>query len=164
MELLTPGIGLVVWQSVVFLILVFLLAKFAWRPILDSLKIRDESIEEALLAAEKARDEIGDLKADNEKLLAEARAEREELLKDAQKSANAIKDDAKQEASKMAQKIIEDARTGIEAEKAAALSEVRALVVDLSVEIAEKVIQKNFDNEKAQKELVADYLADKNIN
>lgn len=164
MELLTPGIGLVVWQSIVFLILVFLLAKFAWRPILDSLKIRDESIEEALLSAEKAREEIGDLKADNEKLLAEARAEREELLKDAQKSANAIKDDAKQEASKMAQRIVEDARTGIEAEKAAALAEVRALVVDLSVEIAEKVIQKNFDNEKAQKELVADYLADKNIN
>ena len=164
MELLTPGIGLVVWQSVVFLVLVFLLAKFAWRPILDSLKIRDESIEEALQSAEKAREEIQDLKADNEKLLTEARAERDELLKDAQKAANTIKEEAKQEASKMAQKIIDDAKSGIEAEKAAALAEVRTLVVDLSVEIAEKVIKKNFDNEKAQKELVSDFLADKNIN
>lgn len=164
MDLLTPGIGLVVWQSVVFLILVFLLAKFAWKPILDSLKIRDESIEEALQSAEKAREEMSNLKDDNEKLLSEARAEREELLKEAQKTANVMKEEAKQEASKMAQKIIDDAKAGIEAEKAAALAEVRALVVDLSVEIAEKVIRKNFDNEKAQKTLVSEFLADKNIN
>ena len=164
MDLLTPGIGLIFWQSLVFIILVFLLAKFAWRPILDSLKIRDESIEEALQMAEKARLEMGDLKADNEKLMLEARSEREALLKEAAKAANTIKEEAKLDAQKMSTKIVEDAKASIDAEKAAALAEVRTLVIDLSVEIAEKVVRKQFGDEKSQKALVSDFLADKNIN
>jgi F-type H+-transporting ATPase subunit b len=164
MELLTPGIGLIFWQTVVFLILVFLLAKFAWRPILDSLKIREESIQEALQAAENARLEMTDLQADNDKLLAAARAEREALMKEAVQVAKAIKEEAKEDAAKMGQKIIEDAKAGIEAEKASALAEVRTLVVDLSVEMAEKVIRKSLGDEESQKALVAEFLADKNIN
>lgn len=164
MELLTPGIGLIFWQALVFVILVFLLAKFAWRPILDSLKIRDESIEEALQMAEKARLEMSDLKADNENLMLEARSEREIVLKEAVKAANTIKEEAKVDAQQMAAKIVEDAKASIDAEKAAALAEVRKLVVDLSVEIAEKVVRKDFGDAKAQKALVSEFLADKNIN
>ena len=164
MDLLTPGLGLIFWQSLVFLILVFLLGKFAWKPILDSLKIRDESIEEALQAAEQARAEMSSLQADNEKLFADARAEREVMLKEANDIANSIKESAKQEAVDMGKKIIEDAKAGIEAEKAAALAEVRRLVVDLSVEMTEKVIRKNFGDAKSQKALVSEFLAEKNIN
>ena len=164
MDLLTPGIGLIFWQSLVFILLVFLLAKFAWRPILDSLKIREESIQEALEAAENARLEMSDLKADNDAMIVEARAERETMLKDATQTANSIKEEAKLDAAKMGQKIVEDAKAGIEAEKQAALAEVRALVIDLSVEMAEKVIRKSLGDEKSQKALVSEFLADKNIN
>jgi len=164
MDLLTPGIGLIFWQSLVFLMLVFLLAKFAWKPILDSLKIRDESSEEALQAAEQARSEMVDLQADNEKLFADARAEREVMLKEAADVANSIREDAKEEASKMSKKIVEDAKAGIEAEKTAALAEVRTLVVDLSVEMTEKVIRKSLGDAKSQKALISEFLTDRNIN
>lgn len=164
MDLLTPGVGLIFWQSLVFLILVFLLAKFAWKPILDSLKIRDESIEEALQSAEQARLEMVNLQADNEKLFADARAEREVMLKEATDVANSIKEEAKAEAVKLSKKIVEDAKEGIEAEKTAALAEVRTLVVDLSIEITEKVIRKDFGDAKSQRALVSEFLADTNIN
>ncbi len=164
MELLTPGIGLMFWQAVIFLLLVLLLGKFAWRPILDSLRIREESIEEALRAADEAREEMARLQADNEKLLAKAREEREAMLKDAAKMASQLKEEAKEDAKKITAKMMEDARAGIEAEKEAALKEVKDQVAELSVEIAEKLIRKALGDEKAQKALVEEFLADKNLN
>lgn len=164
MELLTPGIGLIFWQFVIFLLLVILLRVFAWRPILDSLRIREESIEEALRSADEAREEMSKLKSDNEKLLAEARAEREVLLKDATSAATQIKEDAKEDAKKMASKMIEDAKSSIEAEKDAALKEVKNQVAELSVDIAEKLIRRSLGDEKSQKALVKEFLKDKSLN
>ena len=91
MELLTPGLGFVFWQTVVFLALVFLLGKFAWKPILQSLKIREESIEDALKSAERAKEEMAQLKADNQKLLEQARVERDQILKDATAAASRLR-------------------------------------------------------------------------
>jgi F-type H+-transporting ATPase subunit b len=164
MELLTPGLGLIFWQVVIFLLLVVLLGVFAWRPILDSLKIREESIEEALRSADEAREEMSKLQADNEKLLAKAREERDILLKEAAKIAGELKDEAKEDAKKITSKLIEDAKASIVSEKEAALKEVRNLVAELSVEIAEKLIRKSLGDEKAQKTLVDEFLAGKNIN
>ena len=164
MELLTPGIGLIFWQVVIFLLLVLLLGVFAWRPILDSLKIREESIEEALRSADEAREEMSKLQADNEKLLAKAREERDVLLKEAAKIAGQLKEDAKEDAKKITSKLIEDAQASIVSEKEAALKEVRNLVAELSVEIAEKLIRKSLGDAKSQKALVDEFLAGKNIN
>ncbi|MEN8247809.1 MAG: F0F1 ATP synthase subunit B [Bacteroidota bacterium] len=164
MELLTPGLGLIFWQAVIFLLLVVLLKVFAWRPILDSLRIREESIEEALRSADEARDEMSQLKADNEKLLADARAERDVLLKDATNVANQLKEDAKEDAKKVAAKLVEDAKVSIDAEKEAALKEVRNQVAELSVEIAEKLLRRSLGDEKSQKALVGEFLKDKNLN
>jgi len=164
MELLTPGLGLIFWQTVVFLLLFFLLAKFAWRPILDALKIREESIEEALKSADMARDEMASLKADNEKLMVEARVERDKLLKEAAAVANKIKHDAQQDAKKSALKMIEEAKSTIENEKQAAVKDVKNLVANLSLNIAEKVLRKNLSEDKAQKDLVATFLKDKGLN
>lgn len=164
MDLLTPGIGLIFWQAVIFLLLVILLGVFAWRPILDSLKIREESIEGALRAADEAREEMSNLQADNEKLLAKAREERDALLKDAIKLATQFKEEAKEDAKKITAKMIEDAKQSIVSEKEAALKEVRTQVAELSVEIAEKLLRKSLGDEKAQKELVDEFLSTKNAN
>ena len=164
MELLTPSVGLVFWTTIAFLMLVFVIAKFAWKPILQTLRIREESIEEALKAADRAREEMSELKADNEKLLAEAREEREQLLRDANKVANGIKEEAKNEAAAITKRMLEEATAGIEAEKQLALAEVRNQVAELSVEIAEKIIRKSLGDEKAQKALVNEFLKDKSFN
>ncbi|MEM7107922.1 MAG: F0F1 ATP synthase subunit B, partial [Bacteroidota bacterium] len=100
MDLLTPGSGLIFWQALIFLLLIILLAKLAWKPIITSLKIREESIQEALDSAEKAKEEMAALQADNKKLLDEARIERDQILKDARTMANSITEAAKEEATK----------------------------------------------------------------
>ena len=164
MDLLTPGTGLLFWQAVVFLALVYLLAKLAWKPILSSLKEREESIQTALDSAEKAKLEMASLKADNEKLLKEARAERDVILKEAREAAGRLHDQAQTDAKKNADKIIEDAKAIINTEKHAALREVRAQVAAFSLEIAEKLIRKILESDKAQKELVDGFVKDLKIN
>ena len=164
MELLTPGLGLIFWQVVIFLMLVILLGMFAWRPILDSLRIREESIEEALRSADEAREEMSKLQSDNENLLAQAREERDALLKEAGVMAGGLREEAKEDAKKITSKMIEDAQASIVSEKEAALKEVRNLVAELSVEIAEKLLRKSLGDAKEQKSLVNKFLADKNIN
>jgi len=164
MELLTPDVGLVFWTTISFLLLVFLLKRLAWKPILQTLRIREESIDEALKAAENAREEMSELKSDNEKLLVKAREERELLLKDASKAASMIKDAAKNDAEVITKRMMEDAKVGIAAEKQSALAEVRSQVANLSIEIAEKIIRKNLGNDKAQKALVDTFLKDKSFN
>ena len=164
MELLTPGTGLIIWQLIIFLLLFFLLAKLAWKPIIKSLKDREQSIQEALDTAEKARLEMSRLKADNENLLKLAREEREKILRDAREASNRIKDEAHVDAKKAGDRIIEDARLAINAEKVAALKEVKALVANLSLEIAGKILQKNLADDKAQKNLTQEYIKDLNLN
>jgi F-type H+-transporting ATPase subunit b len=164
MELLTPGSGLLFWQFVVFIALVFLLGKMAWKPILSSLKEREESIQNALDSAEKAKNEMASLKADNEKLLKQAREERDLMLRDARDAANRLQDQAKADAKKTADKIIEDAKAVINIEKQAALRDVRAQVATFSIEIAEKLIKKNLSSDKAQKEMVDGFIKELKLN
>lgn len=164
MELLTPGSGLIIWQAIIFLALILLLRKFAWGPIISSLKEREQDIEGALLAAEEAKNEMASLKSDNEKLLAEARQERDAMLKEAMATANSIKEDAKEETSKITAKMIEDAKASIENEKRAALADVKAQVAALSLEITERVIRKELSDKKSQETLIDGYIKDLNLN
>jgi F-type H+-transporting ATPase subunit b len=164
MELLTPGIGLIIWQTFVFLLLVLLLGKLAWKPILGSLKEREISIQEALDTAEKARLELSNLKAENENLLKQAREERDRMLRDAREASNRMKDEAQTEAKKSADKIIEDARASIGIEKQAALKEIRIQVAMFSLEVAEKLLKEKLSNDKAQKDLVQKYVNEIKVN
>jgi len=164
MDLLTPGTGLIIWQLVVFLGLFFILAKFAWKPILGSLKEREESIQQALDSAEKAKQEMTSLKSDNEKLLKEAREERDKILRDARTASNQIQEEAQVIAKKTADKIIADAKAVINTEKQAALRDVKAQVAQFSLDIAEKIIKKNLADDKSQKELVDTFIKDLKLN
>lgn len=164
MDLLTPGSGLIIWQAIIFLLLFVLLSKFAWKPILASLKEREDSIQNALDTAEKARAEMAKLTSDNEKLLKEAREERDKMLKEAREAANRMKDEAQSDAKKAADKIINDARTAINIEKEAALKDVKVQVAMFSLQVAEKLMKKNLSNDKEQKTLVEGYINDLKLN
>ena len=164
MELLTPGTGLIIWQLIVFVLLFFLLAKLAWKPIINSLKEREQSIQQALDTADKARMEMSRLKADNENLLKQAREEREKILREAREASNRMKEEAQLDATKAADRIIDEARAAIEAEKTNALREVRAMVANLSLDIAGKILQKNLSDDKAQKSLTQEYIKDLKLN
>jgi F-type H+-transporting ATPase subunit b len=164
MDLLLPSTGLIIWQAFIFLMLFLLLSKMAWKPILASLKEREKSIQDALDTAEKARLEMSQLKSDNEKLLKEAREERDRILKEAREVANRMREDAQQDAKKSADKIIEDARAAINIEKQVALRDVRTQVAMFSLEIAEKLMKKNLADDKAQKDLVENYVKDIKVN
>ena len=164
MELLTPGTGLIIWQAIIFIGLVFLLRSLAWKPILSSLKEREESIQSALDSAEKAKSEMASLKADNEKLLREAREERDKILRDARDAASRLQDQIQNEAKKSADKMIEDAKAMINTEKQAALRDVKAQVALFSLQIAEKLMKKNLADDKAQKDLIEAYLKDVKFN
>jgi F-type H+-transporting ATPase subunit b len=164
MELLTPGTGLIIWQAIIFLLLFFLLAKYAWKPILNSLKIREESIQEALDSAEKAKAEMAQLQADNKKMMDEARLQRDQMLKEARDVANAIREEAKEDASKQADKIITDARAAINTEKQAAMAEVKGQLAELVLTVTEKVLKDNLKDDAAQTSLIDKYVKDVNLN
>ncbi len=164
MDLVTPAIGLIIWQSIVFILVLIVLRKFVWNPILGALKSREFQIEDSLRAAEQARDEMEQIKMDNEYLLYEARLERDQMIKDATMVANKIKDDAKAETSKISEKMIEDAKSSIEQEKKSAMDEFRNLVSTLSVEIAEKILREKLKDDKAQKALVDKFLKEAKVN
>lgn len=164
MELLTPGTGLIIWQLIIFVALVFLLSKLAWKPIINSLKEREGSIQNALDTAERARAEMAQLKSDNEKLLKEARIERDNMLKEAREVANKMRDDATADAKKSADKIINEARAAINVEKEAAMRDVRAQVALFSLDIAEKLMKKNLSSDKEQKNLVEGFINDLKLN
>lgn len=164
MELVTPQIGLIIWQTIVFLIVFGILALFVWRPISDALRTRESFIQDSLDAAENAKKEMAQLKDDNEYLLQEARRERDQIINDATAAANKIKDEAKEETSKITAKMIEDARGQINNEKNAALAEVKDLVANLSIDIAEKVLRKSLEDKKAQQALVKDLVKEIKVN
>ena len=158
------SIGLFFWQLVLFIGLVLLLRKFAWKPILDSVNDREEGIKNALDSAEKAKLEMQNLQADNQKLLKEARAERETMLKEARDIKNKMIEDAKGEAQTQANKMIAQAQAAIESEKTAAMAELKNHVAGLSLEIAEKVVRTELSNKDKQLQLVETMLAEKSLN
>ncbi len=164
MDLIIPSAGLVFWQLFGFLALLFILIKFAWKPILASLAEREASIDNALKAAEQARNEMANLKAENEKLLQEARIERDTILRKAQEASAKMIEDAKTEAGKQGAIMIENAKAVIETEKKAALTEVKNQVAMLTLEVTEKLLRKNLTEDKAQSALVDEFIKDLKLN
>ena len=164
MDLLTPAFGLIFWQTIIFLVVLFVLGKFAWKPILGALKAREESIDEALLSAEKAKEEMANLKADNEALLAEAKQERDKMLKDAEKLGEEMKTKAKENAKVIGDKMVEEARATIESEKNNAIGQIKDQVAELSLQITEKLLKKNLAGDKKQQDLIKDYMKDIKLN
>lgn len=156
--------GLFIWQIVIFVGLILLLKKFAWKPILDAVNEREEGIKNALLSAENAKKEMQNLKSDNEKLLAEARLERDTMMKEAREIKEKMINDAKTEAQTAGQKMIEQAKASIESEKNAALAELKAQVSTLSLDIAEKLLKDELSNKEAQTKLVEKMLGDVKLN
>lgn len=164
MDLVTPGFGLIFWTSVVFIILLVLLKRMAWTPILNNVDTRNKSIEDALEAAKNARDEMSNLKADNDRILKEARAERDEMLKEARELKANIISEAKNAAKDEADKMIASAKVVIENEKAGAISELKNTVGTLSVDIAEKVLRAELKDVDKQNAFIADMLKDIKLN
>ncbi|HLW19031.1 MAG TPA: F0F1 ATP synthase subunit B [Cyclobacteriaceae bacterium] len=164
MDLIIPGSGLIIWQALGFIILLFILAKFAWKPILAALDEREGAIENSLKSAEIARSEMANLVAENEKLLLQARIERDEILKKANEYASQIMEKSRQDASKVGEKMIEDAKAVIENEKLAAITDIKIQVAEMSLEIAEKLMRKNLSAQTEQKALVKDFVKDLTLN
>jgi len=164
MELVTPQIGLIFWTSLSFLILMFILKKFAWSPILGAVKEREVSIREALESADNARLEMANLQADNERILKEARIERDAMLKEARAMKENIVSEAKNKANAEADKLVAAAKVIIESEKNAAISELKDSVSALSIEIAEKVLRAELADSDKQKAYTEELLKDVKLN
>ncbi|UZD21941.1 F0F1 ATP synthase subunit B [Algoriphagus halophytocola] len=164
MDLILPSSGLIFWQLFGFLALLFILIKFAWKPMLAAIEERETSIDNSLKAAEKARNEMANLKAENEKLLAEARLERDTILKKAQDASTKMIEEAKEEAVKTGAQMIENAKAVIETEKKAALADVKTQVATLSLEVTEKLLRANLSDDKSQKDLVDGFIKELKLN
>jgi len=164
MDLVTPEFGLIFWTSITFLALLFILKKFAWKPILGAVSEREKGIKDALASAVEARKEMENLQADNERILKEARAEREAMLKDARELKNKMIDDAKQDAKIGANKLITQAQAAIEAEKKAAIADLKSQVAQISISIAEKVVREELSNTEKQEKLVESMLDNATLN
>ncbi|HWJ25138.1 MAG TPA: F0F1 ATP synthase subunit B [Flavisolibacter sp.] len=163
MELLTPSLGLIVWTLLAFLIVFFLLRKFAWGPILTSLNQREKTIADSLESAQRVKAEMAQLKNENEELMAKAREERAQMLKEARETKDKIINEAKEQAKVEANKIITDAQQAINAQKMAALTEVKNQVGKLVVEVTEKVLRKELSSKEAQEDHIKSLVNEVNL-
>lgn len=164
MGLITPDLGLLFWTGIVFVILLFILTKFAWKPILNMVNEREQKISDALALAEKTKLEMVQLQAQNEDLLKEARRERDALIKDAKETSDKMIEDAKSKSKVEAEKVLADARASIVAEKSAAVAELKNQMVSFSIEIAEKIVRENLASAEKQEALAEKLVADINLN
>ena len=164
MELVTPEIGLIFWTTVVFSLLLLVLKKYAWKPILSAVDERNKSIEDALKAADKAKEEMLALNVDNERILIQAKKERDTLLKEGREIKDSIIAEAKDKAKLEADKILVSAKEQITNEKMKAITELKNQVAELSIEIAEKIIKSELQDVNKQKELVKTAIANKDLN
>ncbi|MGE4514310.1 F0F1 ATP synthase subunit B [Chryseobacterium taeanense] len=164
MGIIEPGIGLLFWMTLTFVILLFLLAKFAWKPIVNAVNERETSIVDALNQATLARKEMATLKEDNERIIREAKIERDAILKEAREIKDRIVGEAKDVAKAEGDKLIEAAKQTINAEKNAAMADIKTQIGALSVNIAESILKQKLDNSEAQNELVQNYLNKSNLN
>jgi len=158
------SIGLFAWQTILFILLILLLRKFAWKPILNAVNEREDGIKNALAEADKARQEMLNIKADNDKILKEARAERDALLKDAREIKENMIAEAKKEAQAIADKSIEQTKIALENEKAAAMTDIKNQMGELSVSIAEKVVKGELADKDKQLQLIEQLLNDVTLN
>ncbi|MFN5665475.1 MAG: F0F1 ATP synthase subunit B [Bacteroidota bacterium] len=164
MELIKPGLGLLFWMTVTFSIVLWLLSKYAWKPILKSIREREDSINNALNAADDARKQMDALKSDNEKLLAEARKERDRLLKEASEMKDSIIAQAKKSADDEARRLIANANDAIDKAKLNAMNELKSQVAVLSVDMAEKILRKKMDDRNQQEAFVNENLKSITLN
>lgn len=162
--MLSAGLGTIIWTSIAFLTVLFLLGKMAWKPILKSLKEREDFISNSIKSAETANNQLSQLKAENEILLAEARLEREKILKEAREMGEDIISKARKASVEEEQRILIKARHEIENEKSAAIAELKSQVVSLSIEMAEKLLKKEFESKENQIKLVEENLKSANLN
>ncbi|MBF6610605.1 MAG: F0F1 ATP synthase subunit B [Chryseobacterium sp.] len=162
--IIEPGIGLLFWMTLTFLILLFLLTKFAWKPIMKAVNDREVSIVDALNQAKLAKIEMEQLKSDNERIIREAKAERDSILKEAREIKDRIVGEAKDIAKLEGDKIIEQARQSIQAEKSAAMADIKTQIGALSVNIAENILKQKLNSNEAQDTLVENYLNNINLN
>ncbi|MCU0444082.1 MAG: F0F1 ATP synthase subunit B [Microscillaceae bacterium] len=164
MNLVTPELGLIFWQLVVFITVLFILSRYAWAPITTALKDREKSITEALSKAEEAKKEMLKLQSDNQKLLDDARLERDNMLKSAQKVANDMIEQAKAKAEVEYAKKLEDARRAIDTEKQAAVTEIKKQIAELSIDVARTLLKRELENPDKQVQLAADLIKDLKVN
>lgn len=164
MELVTPGLGLLFWMFLSFSIVLYLLKKFAWKPILKALRDREDNIQKAIDSAELAREKMQQLEANNEAIMQEAREERDYLLQEAREAKEKIAAMAKEQANQEAQKIVNAARIKIRNEKAAAIEDIKNQIASLSIEMTEKILKKKLADSKEQKELVRKLLDEIKMN
>ena len=164
MELLLPGAGLIFWTLIAFLIVFFLLRKFAWKPILESLNQRERTISDSLETADRVKREMAQMKSENEELMAKAREERGTMLKEARETRDRIVNEARELAKVEAGKIIADAQQQINAQKMAALTDVKNQVGKLVVEVTEKVLRRELNNSGAQEEHIRTLVGDVKMN
>jgi F-type H+-transporting ATPase subunit b len=164
MALVTPAIGLMFWTCVVFVLLLVLLKKFAWKPILDAVDERNESIDNALKAADKAKEEMASLNADNKRIIIEAKKQRDLLLKEGREIKLSIITEAKEQANVEADKILSSAKDQISTEKMKALTELKNQVASLSIDMATMVIKSELKDADKQKQLVSQALKEAELN
>jgi len=164
MQLVTPGIGLIFWMLVSFSLVMFILSKYAWGPIMKGIHQREETIEKALEAANEAKKEMLQLKAGNEQLLRDAKDERDAMMRDARKVRESILDEARAKAAEESARILENARENIQFEKMAAINELKNQIASISIEIAEKLIGKELENKQQQQQLTEKLLKEVKIN
>jgi F-type H+-transporting ATPase subunit b len=164
MELLTPSFGLIFWTLLAFLIVFFILKKFAWKPILKALNDREKGIADSLETADRVRAEMAQLKSENEELLAKAREERAAMLKEARDIKDKIINDAKEQAKTEASKIMSETQQAIEQQKMAAMTDVKNQVGKMVIEVAEKILRKELGSKEAQEAHIKDLVEEVKLN
>lgn len=164
MEIVSPGIGLILWMTISFAILIFVLRRYAWKPILKSLHDREETIDEALNQANLAREEMKTLKAGNEKLLKEAQGERNVILREARKVKESIIEEARVKANEEANNIVENAKERIENEKMAAMTDLKNQIASISIEVAEKILERELSADNKQEVYIKQLIENANLN
>ncbi len=164
MDLLLPHLGLIVWTVLAFLIVLFILKKFAWKPILKGLNDRETTIAESIASAERVKQEMAQLKNENEALLAAAREERATMIKEAKATKDKMIADAKEEAKVQAAKIISDANASINHQKMAAITEIKNQVGKLVVEVSEKVLRRELADKNSQEKFISDLASEIKLN
>jgi F-type H+-transporting ATPase subunit b len=164
MDLITPDLGLVFWTGLTFIILMFILTKFIWKPIMAAVNKREDNIQEALDMAKQTKAEMEKLQTQNANLLKEARVERDEMIKEAKSTSDSMIDSAKTKAKDEADKIVENARVSIEAEKNAAVADLKHQVAGIALEIAEKILRQELSSDEKQKQLAEGFAKDINLN
>ena len=164
MEIVSPSLGLIFWMTISFAIVLWILSKYAWKPIMKALGEREDSISDALHAADKAKEEMKKLKFSNEQLLKDAKEERDAILRAGRKVRDTIIEEAKNKANEEADRIVESAKERIENEKMAATTDLKNQLASLSIEIAEKILNKELSSDNKQEEFVNELIKDINFN